>query len=392
MSWKMVRLGDVCNIINGFAFKSDDFVDNGIPLIRISNIGNNEIVVNDNTVFLPPIRLSEHQKFEVKKGDILIALSGATTGKYGIYNLEIPSLLNQRIGLIRVKDFKSLSSEYFFQYLNYLKAEIEKKAQGAAQPNISTNEIANLEIPLPPLSVQQRIAEILDKADALRRKDQALLKKYDDLAQAIFMDMFGDPVKNEMGWAVKTFETLFDTRLGKMLDAKKQNGNTKYKYLGNSNVQWFKFNLNNLAEMEFDEKDVKTFELKKDDILICEGGEVGRAAIWKNEMQNVFFQKAIHRARVKTNNITPEFTVMLFWFLAKYGGLKDYVTTSTISHLTGEKLKTIPIPIPPFEQQLNFSEKIKALNKSKEVLEKGIKNSEFFFQSLLQQAFKGELV
>lgn len=161
---------------------------------------------------------------------------------------------------------------------------------------------------------------------------------------------------------------------------------------GNSNVQWFKFNLNNLAEMEFDEKDVKTFELKEDDILICEGGEVGRAAIWKNEMQNVFFQKAIHRARVKTNNITPEFTVMLFWFLAKYGGLKDYVTTSTISHLTGEKLKTIPIPIPPFEKQLNFSEKIKALNKSKEVLEKGIKNSEFFFQSLLKQAFKGELV
>ena len=96
--------------------------------------------------------------------------------------------------------------------------------------------------------------------------------------------------------------------------------------------------------------------------MICEGGEVGRAAIWNDEMQNVFFQKAIHRARIKTDYITPEFTVMLFWFLAKYGGLKDYVTTSTISHLTGEKLKTIQIPLPPYKQQVKFSQMINSLN------------------------------
>ena len=225
----------------------------------------------------------------------------------------------------------------------------------------------------------------------MRRKDQELLKKYDDLAQAIFIDMFGDPVKNEKGWQVDSFENLFETRLGKMLDVKKQNGNLKYKYLGNSNVQWFKFNLENLAEMEFDEKDIKTFALKKGDILICEGGEVGRAAIWNKDMQNVFFQKAIHRARVKTDNITPEFTVMLFWFLAKYGGLKDYVTTSTISHLTGEKLKTIQILLPPYKQQVKFSQIINSLNSQRIVLDKSFKKSEALFQSLLQQAFKGEL-
>src|SRR5690606_6975475 len=76
-------------------------------------------------------------------------------------------------------------------------------------------DINNIEIPLPPLPVQQRIADVLDKADALRRKDQALLKKYDELAQAIFIDMFGDPVKNEKGWEVKRFEHFvsFDTKM-----------------------------------------------------------------------------------------------------------------------------------------------------------------------------------
>jgi type I restriction enzyme S subunit len=249
---------------------------------------------------------------------------------------------------------------------------------------------ANFQIPLPPLATQKRIAEILDAADALRRKDQELLKKYEELAQAIFIDMFGDPVKNEKGWEVKPFGELFDSRLGKMLDAKKQNGNLKYKYLGNSNVQWFSFQLNNLAAMTFDEKEIRTFELKYGDLLICEGGEVGRTAIWKNEIENIYFQKAIHRARVKNNIINAEYTSRLFWFLAKFGGLDDFVTSSTISHLTGEKLKMVPIPVPQITLQEEFEKILSKLNEIKNISLHS--TSEALFNTLIQKAFKGELV
>jgi multidrug resistance efflux pump len=107
--------------------------------------------------------------------------------------------------------------------------------------------------------------------------------------------------------------------------------------------------------------------------------------------ENIYFQKAIHRARAKSKNITPEYTVILFWFYAKFGGLKDFVTTSTISHLTGEKLKTIPIPVPPISLQKKFDDLISNLKDQKNISPAQNNLTDTLFQTLLQKAFKGEL-
>src|SRR5690606_19284737 len=92
-----------------------------------------------------------------------------------------------------------LSGKFLFWYLESMSNIIRSQRTGATIPHINGNALKNIEIPLPPLPVQEKIAAILDKADELRRKDQELQKKYDELAQAIFIDMFGDPVKNEKG-------------------------------------------------------------------------------------------------------------------------------------------------------------------------------------------------
>ena len=104
MMWEKVRLGDVCNVISGFAFKSDDYKNQGIPLLRISNIVNEEINFKEDCVCIEESHFENLKKFQVVKNDILIALSGATTGKYGVYKLDTSALLNQRVGLIRAKD------------------------------------------------------------------------------------------------------------------------------------------------------------------------------------------------------------------------------------------------------------------------------------------------
>jgi type I restriction enzyme S subunit len=325
-----------------------------------------------------------------KPGDVIFARMKGTNKVLLITESESDYIFST--GFVVIRSSEKIDKSFLTHYLksNLFQDEKDKLCTGATQKAINNQNIEKLKFPLPPLAIQKRIAEILDAAAALRRKDQELLKKYDELAQAIFIDMFGDPVKNEKGWETQKFGDLFESRLGKMLDAKKQTQHSKYKYLGNSNVHWFNFQFENLAEMSFDERELEIFELKYGDLLICEGGEVGRSAIWKNKKDNIYFQKAIHRARARKNNITSEYMVMLFWFYAKFGGFKDFVTTSTISHLTGEKLKIIPIPVPPIKLQNQFENKIELLNKLRESLSNMM--SENLFNSLIQKAFKGELV
>ena len=146
-------LGSVCNFENGFAFSSDDYKQEGIPLIRISNISDNSIDL-DGCVF---IQKEIDDRFVVKNGDLLIALSGATTGKMGVYSNDKVAYLNQRVGNLRIIDTLILCPEYRNIFM-YSKTEtILKLAYGGAQPNISGSVICSFLFPLPPLEEQQRI-------------------------------------------------------------------------------------------------------------------------------------------------------------------------------------------------------------------------------------------
>ena len=152
-NWVWTTLGSVCNFENGFAFSSDDYKQEGIPLIRISNISDNSIDL-DGCVF---IQKEIDDRFVVKNGDLLIALSGATTGKMGVYSNDKVAYLNQRVGNLRIIDTLILCPEYRNIFM-YSKTEtILKLAYGGAQPNISGSVICSFLFPLPPLEEQQRI-------------------------------------------------------------------------------------------------------------------------------------------------------------------------------------------------------------------------------------------
>ena len=208
-----------------------------------------------------------------------------------------------------------LDTQYLFHWVKtgHFINEMIKLATGQSYPAVSDKIIFNSKIPLPPLAEQRRIASILDQADELRQKRQQAIEKLDQLLQATFIDIFGDPVSNPKGWDLKPVGEISESKLGKMLDKKKQSSeNDQYKYLRNANVQWFKFDLSDVFDMEFNEKDRKNCELKFGDILVCEGGEPGRAAIWKNDLENCLKQKALHRVRLDMTQILPEYFVWLF--------------------------------------------------------------------------------
>ena len=151
--WAWTTIGSVCNFENGYAFSSNDYKTNGIPLVRISNIADNRINL-DVCVF---IQKNVDDRFIVKKGDLLIALSGATTGKMGVYSEDKVAYLNQRVGNLHLVDSTVLCPEYrdFFMYSKT--NTILELAYGGAQPNISGTVISSFLLPLPPYAEQLRI-------------------------------------------------------------------------------------------------------------------------------------------------------------------------------------------------------------------------------------------
>ncbi|MEZ8585714.1 restriction endonuclease subunit S [Vibrio cyclitrophicus] len=196
MNWKKLQLAEVCDLQGGFAFKSKDFTQIGIPLIKISNIKNLDIVM-DNCVYVDSVK----EQFLVSEGDILIAMSGATTGKIGRYTLDKPAALNQRVGAF--KPHQKLSSDYLFYVLQQdrIVSEWLKDAIGGAQPNINPANVLDVEVLLPSMEEQQKIAEVLStvdkKIDLIDQKIAETEKLKTGLMQKLFSEGIG--VQDENG-------------------------------------------------------------------------------------------------------------------------------------------------------------------------------------------------
>ncbi|MDF0651758.1 MAG: restriction endonuclease subunit S [Nitrospira sp.] len=317
---------------------------------------------------------------------VLVAGNGDLNVKY--YNGKFDAY--QRTYIIESVDKEALDVRYLFHFMSIYVEQLRSMSVGGVIKYIKLGYLTDAKIVIPPLSEQRRIAAILDKADELRAKRRAALAQLDTLTQSIFLDMFGDPATNPKGWIKKPFGQVCETRLGKMLDQKQQTGKHRRPYLRNANVQWFRFDLSDVFEMDFDEDDRRILNLQPGDLLICEGGEPGRAAVWQDELEECYFQKALHRARPNKKLAIAEYICWLLWFLAQREKLTG-VTSATIAHLTGEKLSVLPTLLPPLELQLRFTEILCAIQAVARDQLAGLRNLDALFASLQHRAFRGEL-
>lgn len=177
--WNVEKLGDVCKIQNGFAFKSTLFREQGLPILRISNIQNDVITLDNIVYFSKSDYNADLDRFKVYPGDIVIALSGATTGKIGVNRTDLTFYLNQRVALCRETD--SIIKGYLFHYLRTKTVELLSMAGGAAQPNLSTNQIQQLFIPVPPLSLQHQFASKIEAIEKQKELIKKSIKETEDL-------------------------------------------------------------------------------------------------------------------------------------------------------------------------------------------------------------------
>jgi type I restriction enzyme S subunit len=207
--WEWKRLGDIVEFRNGFAFKSTDFSDIGIPILRISNIQNGNIT-EDRLVFYPEAMMhSDFNRYFVEDGEIVIAMSGATTGKVAINKSKKRWLQNQRVGRLVIA-CNSLKI-YLYYFLSSVVKENLNKALGAAQPNLSTLQINAINIPLPPLTEQTRIVEKLDAV--LSRIDTAI----DELQQSLaLVDAMFDSYLSSLSYETVKLGDLVNITTGRL--------------------------------------------------------------------------------------------------------------------------------------------------------------------------------
>lgn len=393
MNWKKVKLADVGFVQGGYAFPSSEYLNEGVPLIRISNINDDAIELKANTVFVNKDYLKSKPSFVIEKDDILIALSGATTGKFGIYNLDVPSLLNQRVGRIKL-NFERIEQKYFFYFMFQIKNSIFQNAYGAAIPNISPTDIASFKIPLPPLSDQKRITAILDQADELRKKDQQILVQYDALLQSIFNDMFGDPVVNDKGWKKLNGEEYSEKiSVGVVIQPASYYVEKGVLALRSLNIRPNEIVLNNLVyfSKEAHLKILSKSILSEGDVVIVRTGGTGTAAVVPKNLDGC---NCIDLIIVKPNTelINPFF--LSFFFNSDFA--KKVVSGKEVGgiqkHFNIGAIKALKIPVPPVKLQNKFASIFQNIQQQKHQIKQQQQKSEDLFQTLLQKAFNGEII
>ena len=375
--------------VRGVSYSKNDasltYKEGFVPVLRAGNIQNSRII-HDDFVYIPKECVKNVQL--LKKGDVLIAASSGSisiVGKAAMILQDMNAGFGAFCKVLRPKK-EIVNEDYFKFYFEtpHYKNTISQLAEGANINNLKTEHFDNLEIYLPPLPQQQKIANILDVADALRQNDKALIAKYDELTQALFLDMFGDPVKNNLYLPFPKIRELTNVSQGMQIAIKerhKENGPNRYKYL---TVAY----LNGRKEEEYIESPRASVICNKDEILMIRTGNTGQVVTnVEGVFHNNFFKIDWDKKRLNKN--------YLVYFLSNPGIRRDLLkraSTTTIPDLSHGQFYDLNIIVPPLELQNQFADRVAVIEEQKAIAQKSLEHSESLFNSLLQKAFKGELV
>lgn len=415
--WVRATLADIAMWGSGGtpSRKNADYYSGEIPWVKTGDLGPRYVTAATEFITEEAVKNSSAKYFP--KGSVALAMYGATIGKTSI--LGIDATTNQACAVGNPIESVT-STEYLYYFLKNEKDAFIAKGKGGAQPNISQALIKAHEISLPPLAEQTVIAQTLDtllaQVDNIKTRLDAIPKILKTFRQSVLAAAVSGKLTEEWrgesvgyssaslnggswgdlpnNWQVKAYKEVVDSRLGKMLDKAKNSG-IPTKYLGNINVRWFSIDLEKTQEILVSEDEISELSLKIGDVLICEGGEPGRCAIWKQEQSEaIVFQKALHRARV-SSDLIPEWLLYNLKNDADNLFLEQFFTGTTIKHLTGKALAKYLLRLPPVKEQTQIVRRVEELFAFADKIEQQVKNAQGrvnnLTQSILAKAFRGEL-
>ena len=394
--WKKKPLGQVCKLKNGFAFKSNDYKTEGVPVIRISDIKDG-LIVPRNTV-----RVSENSIYDsyiINENEIIVAMSGATTGKFGIYKSKDKAYQNQRVGKFDILGKTVLDNNFLLHQLHSLKRQIEKDAYGGAQPNISSKKIEEMEIVLPPLETQQaivsKIEELFSELDKgiedLKTAQQQLITYRQSVLKWAFVNKrFTEYILKEVTEKIQIGP--FGTQLH------------KEDYIENGipliNPTHIKLGLivpdNSFSILKSKRDSLPNYILKIGDVIMGRRGEMGRCGLVSKKEEGWFCGTGSLYFRPNPNKVNSTF---LYYHLIskqvkKY--LEENAGGTTMANLNLKIVNNIPISLPPIKEQHKIVQEIErrlsVADKMEESIAQSLQHAEALRQSILKKAFSGELV
>ena len=221
-------------------------------------------------------------------------------------------------------------------------------------------------------------------------KNDKWKEKYKEPKQAVLLVDIDNPAE----WEMTSIDEVAEVFLGKMLDKSKHTKGQKLPYLRNINVRWGSVDTDDVSEMFFKDDELERYNLESGDVLVCEGGVPGRASVWYGEIENMKYQKALHRVRFYLP-LNPEYLALLLEYFASTGLLSRYFTGSTIKHFTKESFTTLPFPLPSLAEMGEIvglvDEKILSIQRLESEIEISLLRAEKNKQSILASAFSGTL-
>jgi len=388
--WTYKKLGEICDFRSGFAFKSNKFTKMGEPIIRISDIQNEEIDDSNLVYFDPKSYTEDLSKYLIYPGDILIAMSGGTTGKLGINTSKRTFYLNQRVGVFR-ENKKYLNHRYLFYYLHTKSEESLRIAAGAAQPNLSTAQIKSFIIPVPPLSEQQSIVDYLDSAFAKIDAMKANAEKALNEAKALFQASLKEMLEPKEGWEEKKLGEICDFRSGFAFKSNKftESGEPIIRI---SDIQNEEIDDSNIVY--FDPKsyteDLSKYIIYPNDILIAmSGGTTGKLGI-NTSNRTFYLNQRVGVFREDKKYLNHRY---LFYFLhTKSDESLKIAAGAAQPNLSTAQIKSFDIPFPPLSEQQSIVETLDSLKSKVDCLQENYtkisQECNALKQAILRQVFE----
>lgn len=376
----MARLGDICEIINGYAFKSENYVSSGVRVIRIANVQKGYI--EDKSPAFYPINTPNIEKYNLYEDDLLISLTG-NVGRVALLKKEfLPAALNQRVACLRVKEGVHYDKLFLYCFLNsdYFENKCIQSAKGVAQKNMSTEWLKEYEVPDFDLEKQRKISEIINRVSHLIDARKQQLSKLDELVKARFVEMFGEVETNVKGFVMKRMDECCKFIGGAQPDKshfeyEKTNDNIRLIQIRDYKSDRF---------ITYIPKHLARKTCTASDIMIGRYGPPIFQILGGIEgAYNVALMKAIP---------TDEFNVEYFRCFLKDEKLLRYLEsfsqrTAGQDGIQIDKLNAYPCFVPPMELQNEFAAFVEQVNKSRIAVQKALDEAQTLFDSLMQQYF-----
>ena len=383
-----ITIGDACEVLNGYAFKSEKYTESGIRIIRISNVQKGYI--EDNAPAFYPLDSMGLEKYMLEENDLLISLTG-NVGRVALLSKEfLPAALNQRVACLRLKTDR-IKKSFLFHILNseYFEQQCVNSSKGVAQKNMSTEWLKEYSIPLYSIEKQVEISFILDTLQSIITHRRTQLEKLDELIKARFVEMFGD--ENAQWRTVSMVDVCKKMRTGPFGSALHHDEfvDSGVFVLGIDNAVENRFSYSRMRYITEEKyEQLKRYTVFPGDVIITIMGTVGRSAVIPFDMP-----KAINTKHLAC--ITPDYDLVDSDFLcnafqihpAIKHQLNNQIKGAIMDGLNLTIIKKLKIKLPPLELQKEFVAFYKQVDKSKVAVQKALDEAQLLFDSLMQEYF-----